>query len=183
MTHTIISKRTTPFVYTNWAKINGQFHQQGRGIVINGGAGVVGGDQLLSGIPLEHRLTLIPESVLTFVDDEALAALMKNPKFQKDLKRGIVQVVKGKISQSKGDNIAKSDMLENEHIPTRPITAEEMEAAGGVMTKDGNVDISEVSDDTSPLKLRKQEAGLPGYEKKSRRETRKRLAKERKSGK
>ena len=69
-THTIVSKRTTPFVYTKWEKINGQFHQIGKGIVINGGAGIVGGAELLSGVPLSQRRTLVPDSVLTFVDDE-----------------------------------------------------------------------------------------------------------------
>ena len=172
-THTIVSKRTSPFVYTEWAEINGQFHQQGPGIVINGGAGIVGGGELLSGVPLEHRKTLIPESVLTFVDDETLAKLERIPKFKSDVKRGIIAVYRNKrISQDKGDEIAAKDMLADEHIPTRPITAEEMERAGGVMTKSG-VDITDVQEEVSPLKVRKQEAGLPGYVKERNRQTRK----------
>lgn len=172
-THTIVSKRTSPFVYTEWAEINGQFHQQGPGIVINGGAGIVGGGELLSGVPLEHRKTLIPESVLTFVDDETLAKLERIPKFKSDVKRGIIAVYRNKrISQDKGDEIADKDMLPDEHIPTRPITAEEMERAGGVMTKSG-VDITDVQEEVSPLKVRKQEAGLPGYVKERNRQARK----------
>ena len=172
-THTIVSKRTSPFVYTEWAEINGQFHQQGPGIVINGGAGIVGGGELLSGVPLEHRKTLIPESVLTFVDDETLAKLERIPKFKSDVKRGIIAVYRNKrISQDKGDEIAAKDMLADAHIPTRPITAEEMERAGGVMTKSG-VDITDVQEEVSPLKVRKQEAGLPGYVKERNRQTRK----------
>ena len=116
-THTIISKRTTPFTYTKWVKINGQFHQDGPGIVINGGSGVVGGAELLSGRPLEQRNTLIPESILTFVDDKALEKLMTIGKFRKDMERGIITVVKGKVSQDKGDEIARKDMLPDEHNP------------------------------------------------------------------
>ena len=172
-THTIVSKRTSPFVYTEWAEINGQFHQQGPGIVINGGAGIVGGGELLSGVPLEHRKTLIPESVLTFVDDETLAKLERIPKFKSDVKRGIIAVYRNKrISQDKGDEIAAKDMLPDEHIPTRPITSAEMERAGGVMTKSG-VDITDVQEEVSPLKVRKQEAGLPGYVKERNRQARK----------
>ena len=183
-THTIVSKRTTPFTYTKWVKINGQFHQDGPGIVINGGAGVVGGAELLSGRPLEQRNTLIPESILTFVDDEALNKLMSIGKFRKDLERGIITVIKNKkISQEKGDEIARQDMLENEHIPSRPITQEELEATGATIAKDGSVNISEVHDDASPLKIRMQEAGLPGYEKKRRAESRKRNTAEKRRAK
>lgn len=174
-THTIISKRTSPFVYTEWAKINGQFHQQGPGIVINGGAGIVGGGELLSGTPLEHRKTLIPASVLTFVDDETLEKLERIPKFKSDVKRGIIVVHRNKkLSQDKGDEIADKEMLPDEHIPTRPITEDEMERAGGKITKGGGVDISDVQEEVSPLRIRKQEAGLPGYVKERNRQSRKR---------
>lgn len=166
MTHTIVSKRTSPFTYIKWVEINGQFHQDGPGIIINGGAGIVGGADLLSGVPLEHRRTVVPGSVLTFVDDKALAKLESIPKFQHDVKRGILLVYKNKkLTQGKGDELASKDMLPDEHIPTRPITTDEMEAAGAVMTNKGAVDISEVKEDMSPLKIRKQDAGLPFYEK------------------
>lgn len=180
-THTIVSKRTTPFVYTKWEKINGQFHQIGKGIVINGGAGIVGGAELLSGVPLSQRRTLVPDSVLTFVDDEALEVLKSIPKFNNDVKRGIIVVYEGKkISQEKGDEIARQDMLEDEHIPTRPITEDEMLRAGGKMTKDGNVNIEDVPPEMSPLKVRRQDAGQPQYVKKRNYESRKRAASERK---
>lgn len=184
MTHTIVSKRTSPFIYTNWKMVNGQFFREGSGIIINGGAGVVGGNQLLSGIPLENRQTIIPDSVLTFVDDQALEYLMRNAKFRRDIERGIITVVKNKkLPQDKGDEIARKDMVGDEHIPTRPVTAKEVEAAGGVVTKDGAVDISEVLDDTSPMKIRQQEAGLPAYEKRARREARRIARAERKAAK
>ena len=97
-------------------------------------------------------------------------------KFRKDMERGIITVVKGKVSQDKGDEIARKDMLPDEHNPVRPITQEELEATGATIAKDGSVNISEVNDGTSPLKIRKQEAGLPGYEKKRRAESRRRKA-------
>lgn len=172
--HTIISKRTSPFIYTKWRKVNGQFIQEGKGIVINGGAGIVGGAELLSGRPLEHRGSIIPASVITFVDDEALKTLMSIGKFRKDLQRGIVQVVKGKIDQDKADSIASKDMLEDDHIPTRPITGEEVEHAGGELNKDGSVGISSVRDGMSPLKARTQDAGQPHYVQKRNRAARKR---------
>jgi len=173
MTHTIISKRTAPFTYTKWVKINGQFHQDGPGILINGGSGVVGGAELLSNRPLERRNTLIPISVLTFVDDKALDKLMSIPKFRSDIARGLIVVVRGKkLDQDKGDAIAQSDMLEDENNPARPITKEEIENAGASFNKDGSIDIGEV-DGMSPLKVRMQEAGKMSYEKKRLRKERK----------
>lgn len=166
-THTIVSKRTTPFTYTKWIHRNGQYFQDGPGIVINGGAGIVGGLELLSGRPLEQRNTIVPESVLTFVDDAVLEKLESISKFRKDVDRGIIVVYKNKkISQEKGDEIARKDMVPDEHIPTRPISKDEMENAGASISDDGSVNISKVREDVSPLKLRKQEAGLPEYVKK-----------------
>lgn len=173
MTNTIISKRTSPFTYTKWIKVNGQFYQDGPGIVINGGSGIVGGAELLSGVPLEKRTSMIPVGVHTYVDDEVLDKLMSIGKFRKDIDRGIIVVVKGKkCDQDQTDSIAEKDMLADEHIPTRPITQEEMEAAGAIKNKDGSVDIGEVEDGISPLKQRKMDAGLPGYQKKANREAR-----------
>lgn len=179
--NTIISKRTGTFTYTKWVKINGQFHQDGPGIVINGGAGIVGGAELLSGRPLEQRSSIIPVGVHTYVDDEVLDKLMSIGKFRKDVARGIICVVKGKkCDQDATDNIASKDMIADEQIPTRPVTAEEMQNAGASLNKDGSVDIGEVDDGDSPLKQRKMEAGLPNYVKERNREERRRDAHERK---
>ena len=180
--NTIISKRTSPFTYTKWNKVNGQFFQEGPGIVINGGAGIVGGAELLSGIPLERRTSMIPVGVHTYVDDEVLEKLLTIGKFRKDMERGIIVVVRGKrCDQDQTDKIAERDMIEDEHIPTRPVTQEEMEAAGAKKNKDGSVDIGEVEDGISPLKQRKMDAGLPGYQKKANREAREQRKAERKS--
>lgn len=178
--HTIISKRTTPFIYTKWEERNGQCVQVGRGVVINGGAGVVGGNELLSGRPLEFRTPLIPISVITYVDDEALEYLMSIPKFVHDCKRGVIQVVKGAIEQEKADAISERDMVEDENIPSRPVTEKEIEEAGGSFNKDGSIDISEVDEGISPLKMRKTNAGQPGYVKKRNAENRKRVSEEKK---
>ena len=181
MQHTIISKRPSPFTYIKWVKVNGQFFQDGPGIIINGGAGVVGGDELLSGRPLEKRGTLIPVSVLTFVDDAALDKLMSIQKFRHDIARGIITVVKGKIDQDKADSIAQSDMLEDENIPTRPITEDEIKRSGGRMNNDKSVDIGDVEDGVSPMKIRAEDAGQPDYVK--RRNADKRKARTRKRSK
>lgn len=165
--HTIISKRTSPFTYTKWVKVNGQFFQDKRGVVINGGAGVVGGSELLSGRPLEKRSLLVPASVMTFVDDEVLEYLMSVPKFRRDIERGLIVVIKDEtIDQDKADEIAAKDMIDDDHIPTRPVTEEEIEKTGASINKDGSVDISDVDEDMSPLKVRKQDAGQPYYVKK-----------------
>ena len=165
--NTIISKRTGTFTYTRWKKVNGQFFQDGPGIVINGGAGIVGGSELLSGKPMEKRSLLIPVGVHTYVDDEVLEKLMSIGKFRKDIERGIIVVVKGKkCDQDATDKIASQDMIEDDHIPTRPVTREEIEDAGGVVASDGSVNISGVLDENSPLRTREANAGQPFYNKK-----------------
>lgn len=182
MTHTIISKRTSPFIYTKWIYANGQWFRDGKSIMINGGSGIVGGSELLSGKPLEERSSVVPVGVMTFVDDQTLEKLMTIGKFRKDIRRGLIVVVRGrKLDQDKADTIADNDMLANEHIPTRPVTPSEIEAAGGVINRDGSVDISNVDDDASPLRIRKLEAGLPSYVKKDNLEKRKQNAAEKKS--
>lgn len=180
--NTIISKRTSPFTYTNWYMKNGQFHQDGPGIIINGGSGIVGGLELLSGRPLDKRSSIIPVGVHTYVDDEVLGKLMKNGKFLRDIERGLILVVKGKkLDQDKTDEIAAKEMVDDERIPTRPVTRDEMESAGASINNDGSVDIGEVDSDISPLKQRKIDAGAPSYVKKRNQDTRKRRLAERKS--
>ena len=180
--NTIISKRTGTFTYAKWVKKNGQFYQDGPGILINGGAGIVGGAELLSGKPMEKRSLLIPVGVHTYVDDEALEKLMSIGKFRKDMERGIITVVRGKkCDQDTTDKIASKDMLEDDHIPTRPVTRENIEDAGGTINNDGSVNITNVEGDASPLRMRKENAGLPNYQKKANAEARKRDSAERKA--
>ena len=172
--HTIISKRTSPFVYTKYIKVNGNFFRDGPGIVINGGAGLVGGAELLSGRPLNKRDSLIPVGVHTYVDDDVLEKLMSIGKFRHDIERGIIVVVKNqKCDQNKTDKIAASDMIEDENIPTRPVTEEEISRSGGKVNSDGSIDISNVDDGMSPLKIRKIDAGQPDYIKRRNAESRK----------
>lgn len=180
--NTIISKRTGTFTYAKWVKSNGQFYQDGPGIVINGGAGIVGGAELLSGKPMEKRSLLIPVGVHTYVDDKVLDKLMSIGKFRKDIERGIITVVRGKkCDQDTTDRIASKDMLEDDHIPTRPVTRENIEDAGGIVNSDGSVNITNVDGDASPLRMRDENAGLPGYQKKANREAREQRKAERKS--
>lgn len=174
MKYTIVSKRVTPFVYQKWVYKNGQIFPDGPGVVINGGAGVVGGADLLSGLPMERRSLLIPNVVKTVVDEKAYNYLMGVPKFKSDIDRGLIVVTKGEIDNSKADKIA-DDMIEDDHIPNRPISEKDIENAGGVIQKDGSVNISEAAED--PVKVRKENAGQPSYVKK--RNAEKRAAKNR----
>lgn len=179
--NTIISKRTTPFTYQEWKYINGQFITDGPGIVINGGAGVVGGLELLSGRPLNQRNSIIPVGVHTYVDDTVLEKLYRIPKFNRDVERGLIVVIKGKkCTQEETDGVADRDMLEDEHIPTRPITDAEFKAAGATLNSDGSVNIGNMATGDSPMRQRKIEAGLPSYAKTELREKRTRDAEERK---
>lgn len=162
--NTIVSKRTSPFTYQAWKYVNGQFFPDGPGIVINGGAGIVGGLELLSGRPLMQRNSIIPVGVHTYVDDDVLDKLYKIPKFKKDVDRGIILVIKGKkLDQDKTDSIAANEMVEDDHIPTRPITEEEIQNAGATINKDGSINIGEVEVGDHPLRQRAIEAGQPQY--------------------
>lgn len=161
--NTIISKRTSPFTYQKWAFTNGRIYQDGPGIVINGGAGIVGGAELLSGRPLDKRTTLIPVGVMTFVDDEVLDKLMTIPKFTSDMKRGLITVVKGrKISdQEKINDIAEKELVDSANIPNRPISEQDISDAGGKINHDGSVDIRDAEEDIELV--RRQNAGQPFY--------------------
>lgn len=180
--NTIISKRERPFLYCAWKKVNGQFFQDGPSILINGGAGIVGGLDLLSGRPLDKRSSVIPVGVHTYVDDVVLEKLMSIGKFRSDIKRGIIVVVKSKkLDQDKTDTIADKDMIEDDHIPTRPVSEKEIEAAGAKINKDGSVDIGDLEGDSSPLVQRKNDAGQPEYVKKRNQEKREQSKAERKA--
>lgn len=175
--NTIISKRTTPFVYTAWyTDPKKNICQAKYSIVVNGGAGSKGGAELMSGLPMAQRSLFTPEGVATLVNDDTLEKLMEIPKFKSDIKRGLIIVRKGeKIqSQDKIDNIAEKEMLEGDHIPTRPISEDDIRSANAKVTEDddGNqaVDVSKL--DGSPVDIRNSEAGLTSEEKKRRRRRR-----------
>lgn len=170
--HTIISKRPTPFTYQQWEFVAGNFRPIGSGVLINGGAGLVGGAELLSGRPMDERSKIIPDSVLTFVDDVALEYLMGVPKFRRDIEKGLIAVVKGKASESEASEIAKKDMLDDEHIDGRPYTKEDLEQAGGEIQSDGSVNIEHAEEDLAASK--KMNAGAPSYVKKRNLEKRRR---------
>lgn len=161
MKHTIISKRPTTFTYIQYKMVNGNFAPVGSGVLINGGAGIVGGYDLLSGIPMEERSKLIPEGVKTVVDDIALEYLMGCDKFKSDIKRGMITVVDGDISRDEADRIAKEDMLDNEHIKDRPFTEKDIKNAGGVITDDNAIDIRKAEENLGLE--REKNAGAPQY--------------------
>lgn len=160
--NTVISKRLSTFTYQDWKVVNGQAVPNGPGILINGGAGVVGGLELLSGNSLENRTKTIPVGVHTYVSDEVLDKLLAMPKFRKDMERGLIAVVRGeKCGQDRTDEIARTDMLGDEHIKHRPFSQKDIEDAGGKINKDGSVDISEAVENIEAL--RASNAGLPNY--------------------
>lgn len=164
--HTIISKKPSTTIYTNWVVVNGKSMRDGKGVVIKGGAGVVGAIDFLSGKKPENRSTDALIGIHTYIDDDALDYLMKNKVFNRDIKNGLIAVVKGKkLDQDATDNIASNDMIEDAKIEGRPITEAEIEAAGGEVKRDGTVDITEVREGVSPLKVRKEEAGKSFHEK------------------
>lgn len=172
--NTIISKRTTPFVYTAYiSDPKRNVCEVKYSIVINGGAGVAGGSELLSGLPMSQRSLFTPEGVATLVDDDTLEKLYAIPKFRSDIKRGLIIVRKREkiTSQDKIDNIAEKEMLEGDHIPTRPISQKDFEAAGAKVVEDdeGNKSLNITKLACSPVLKRNAEAGLPGYVKKRRR--------------
>lgn len=159
--HTIISRRPTPFTYFQYEKINGMSRPVGSGVLINGGAGLVGGLDLLSGIAMDKRSLVIPNSVKTYVDDKALEYLNGCRKFKSDIERGLIVVVKDLLTDRECDQIAKSDMVDDEHIAGRPFTQKDLEDAGAVIGRDGGVDISDAKEDLE--QSRKVNAGAPTY--------------------
>ena len=164
MNYTVISKLPTTFNYVKWQRTNGMFIPEYQ-ILINGGAGVVGGSELLSNRPLANRSLFTPEGVATEVTEETLAKLRQIKKFCDHEKRGLIIVMKGNNpGQDRVDDIAKKDGEDPDKIHGRPITEKDIERVGGVINDDGSIDISKAKT-LSPLQMRKQEAGLPYYEK------------------
>ena len=182
MQNTIISKRTKPFVYTAYKFVNNNLFQDGPGIVINGGSGLIGGAELLSGRPLEKRSSLVPVGVFTFVDDETLERLERIPKFVSDVKKGLMVVIKHKkvTNQDEVDRIATEDMLPDYENQARPYTKEQVEAAGGDINDDGSVNIAKAAEDLD--RVRREDAGQAWYQRKANAEKR-RTTRGRKSSK
>ena len=168
---TIISKKPLPFIYQEWEFKNGQYFPKGEGIFIHGGAGVVGGIDRDSGRPHKERGIAIPEGVATILDESVYERLAKIKKFQHDVKRGVMKVIKGAISDQSKIDSETHDMLENEHIPNRPYSQEDIEAAGGVVNKDGSINIGEAEESID--NVRRHNAGQMAYVKKREAEKRK----------
>jgi hypothetical protein len=101
------------------------------------------------------------------------------PKFQSDIKRGLIMVVKNhKISdQNKVDEMAEKNLMSDEEDPSRPITEKNIEEAGAVINRDGSVNITDAEEDL--IDVRNRNAGQPGYVKK--RESEKRRGRKRKA--
>ena len=78
---TIISKKPIPFIYQEYKFINGNFFPDGEGIMIHGGAGIVGGVDRDSGRPHSTHGIFVPEGVATVLDDDTYERLKKNKKF------------------------------------------------------------------------------------------------------
>lgn len=158
--NTVVSKHPITVTYTKWVKSSSGFVRDGSGIMIKGGAGLVGGYELLSNKRPDEKSREIPVGVHTYVSDDDLDKLMSIPRFVDDMKKGIITVVKGsKIDKDKANDIAASDMAPSSQIAGAPITQEEIEAAGAETNSDGSIDISKVNEGVSPLKVRKEDAG------------------------
>ena len=181
MNYTVISKRPTSFNYVEWTLINGQYFPKGEGILIHGGAGVVGGIDRDSGRAMMERGIAVPEGIATVLDEATYNRLANMDKFKHDLRRGIVKVLRGEIREQSRIDSETHDMLENENIPNRPYDANDIEAAGGVIKRDGSIEITDAYEDIA--QVRKENAGQMSYVKKRNAETRKAKAYERRSRK
>lgn len=165
MEYTIISKRPTPFVYTRTEIRSGIVVATGKSVIINGGAGIVGGAERLSGRPLDQRGIVVPEGVATVVNEEILDYLRTIPKFRSDEKRGMIVVMdKAITNQDEIDKIATKELESNENLNARPYTKEDIENAGGIINRDGSVNISDAIEDIDAV--RRRNAGQPFYVKK-----------------
>lgn len=152
--NTIISKRSTPHIYTK-NKVDPRSGAITRlySVLVNGGAGVAGGTDFLSGKKQENFSMITPEGVATIVDDKTLAKLMDIRHFVRDIERGYIKVIKGKSvkDQDSVDNLAtKKDMIDTKDIDGRQITEEDMENAGAIKQKDGSWNVAE-SDTSNPV--------------------------------
>lgn len=164
MNYTIISKLPTAFNYVKWQRTNGMFVPEYQ-ILINGGAGVVGGSELLSNRPLANRSLFTPEGVATEVTEETLGKLREIKKFCDHEKRGLIIIIKGhNPGQEKVDDIASKDGENPDLINGRPLSVKDIERVGAVINDDDSIDITKAKT-ISPLQARKQEAGLPFYQK------------------
>ena len=152
--NTIISKRSTPHIYTK-SKIDpgsGSIVQL-YSILVNGGAGAAGGADFLSGKKQDNFTLVTPEGVATIVDDETLEKLMAIKHFVRDIDRGYIKVIKGKSikDQDAVDSAAsKKDMIATKDIDGRQITEEGMTDAGAIKQKDGSWNVAD-ADTNNPV--------------------------------
>ena len=152
--NTIISKRPSPFIYTKWSEhsVNGAFVEE-YSILVNGGAGVMGGADFLSGKKQDNFNLFTPEGVATLVDDDTLEKLMGVNQFVKDIERGLIKVINGKSikDQEKIDSIAtKGDMMDSNDIGCRQLTEQDFKDAGAIKQRDGSWNVAESSGAVHP---------------------------------
>lgn len=152
--NTIISKRSTPHIYTkNKVDPRSGAITKLYSIIVNGGAGVMGGADFLSGKKQDNFSMITPEGVATIVDDDTLEKLMDIKHFVRDIARGYIKVVKGKSvkDQDTVDNLAtKKDMIDTKDVDGRQITEEDMESAGAIKQGDGSWNVAE-SETNNPV--------------------------------
>ena len=152
--NTIISKRSTPHIYTK-SKIDPSSGSIVKlySILVNGGAGVAGGADFLSGKKQDNFTLVTPEGVATIVDDKTLKKLMDIKHFVRDIDRGYIKVVKGKSikDQDAVDSAAsKKDMIATKDIDGRQITEEDMTDSGAIKQKDGSWNVAD-ADTNNPV--------------------------------
>lgn len=146
--NTIISKRPSPFIYTKWIDTPNGIRSE-YSIMVNGGAGLIGGLDLLSGKKQDNFSMITPEGVATLVDDETLNKLMDISKFVHDIERGLICVIQKKSikDQEKIDEIASDKMMPNDKIVSRPLTKEDMKMAGAIENADGSWNVTNARGD------------------------------------
>lgn len=132
--NTIISKRTNNIEIAEY-RIDTVAHQQipVRSVTILGGAGI-----------LDPKTLVTPEGVATEISDEALEWLERQPKFQRGVKAGIFRVIRGSRARDvDADEIASSGLMEdNDKIPGRPLTVDQLKKEGAVVNSDGSIDVT-----------------------------------------
>lgn len=154
---TIISKRPSPFVYTKYVdNVSDSRRVAEYSIIINGGSGVVGGLDLLSGKKAQNFSMIVPEGVATIVDEETLKRLRAIDKFCHDEERKLILVIEKVIKdQEKIDSIADSGkMMAKKDLVSHPITKEDLKSAGAVESQDGSFDFSKASGDFINIRKR-----------------------------
>lgn len=134
--NTIISTKPYPCMYTKYERDNKSHSVHAVwSCRINGGSGIAQGKTRI----------FTPNGVATEIDDEGLEMLLKNKVFQRDVKLGYMQVIKGKNSRTIDvDGIA--DEMNQEH-GSKPLTDKNLKESGAVIDgEDGSIDVTPSKD-------------------------------------